>query len=230
MSEGRLGSASDPLAADRRRYFLYCLHLYSTPMTLADVAEQVLSWEHAGRPEDYLGERLRLYNDLYHEHLPVLVEAGLVDYDQGDDMVTLGPEAAAFEPRLERHLSTELGDLLHAEHGALEGLSSGPCPSGLYRALAAPERRRALRYLLDRSRVSLEDLADVVAGEAPDEPRERALLLAALRDTHLPVLESVGLVEFDSDVGTVTLAALTDPVRAVIRSAVPADTDRLGRR
>lgn len=235
MSGHRLGDRSDLLGPDRRRYLLYCLHLYSTPMKLADVAEQVLVWEREGEPGDYLRERLRLYNELYHEHLPVLRDAGLVAYDRPEDMVELGPRAAAFEPRLERHLSAELGDLLHAEHSAFEGPSPGPFPAGLYRALAAPERRRVLFYLLDRSEVSPARLAEVLAGPPADEeasvgPGARARTLEDLEEVHLPVLEAVGLVEYDEDAGTVSLSSLTEPVRRVIRSAARGSTDRATRR
>ena len=118
--EGVGRGGGSPLAPDRRRYLLYCLYLYSNRMTLADVAEQVLVWERGNGPEDYLRERLYVYNDLYHEHLPVLCEVGLVEYDQCEDVVSLGPAASEFEPALERHLSAELGDLLHAEHSTFE--------------------------------------------------------------------------------------------------------------
>jgi cytochrome c oxidase subunit 2 len=46
-------------------------------MTLADVAEQVLVWERGGTPENSIRERLHTYNDLYHEHLPILREVDL---------------------------------------------------------------------------------------------------------------------------------------------------------
>lgn len=226
MSEHDPGDEEGLLDHDRRRYLLYALHLYSTPMGLADVAEQVLVWEHEGEPEDYLRERLGVYNDLYHEHLPVLREAGLVTYDQGEDVVDLGPDAAAVEPALERHLSAELGDLLAAEHSTFEGPSPGPFPAGLYRALAVPERRRALYYLLDRDRVPVAELADVLAGWRTAESGvvgadERARLLEDLRAVHLPTLSEVGLVEHDPEAGTVGLPSLTGAVREVIRSAVP---------
>lgn len=225
MSGHDTGEGEDPLAHDRRRYLLYCLHLYSGSMRLADVAEQVLVWEHETGPEDYLRERLYVYNDLYHEHLPVLREADLVAYDQREDAVGLGPAAAEVEPALERRLSAELGDLLHAEHSTFEGPSPGPFPAGLYRALAVPERRRALYYLLDRRGVPTGELADVLAGwRAAEEgvvgAEERARILDDLREVHLPLLGDTGLVEYDPDAGTVTLSSLDGSVREVIRSAV----------
>lgn len=213
-----------PLTHERRRHLLYCLYLYSGPMELADIAEQVLIWGCENEPGDYLRERLYVYNDLYHEHLPILREAGLVEYDQCEDVVGPGPATAEFEPALERHLSAELGDLLHAERGTFEGPAPGPFPAGLYRALAVPERRRALYYLLDRTDVATGELADVLAGWRAIEkvtvgPEERARILDELREVHLPLLGDVGLVEYDPDGGTVALSSLTGSVREVIRAA-----------
>jgi hypothetical protein len=33
------------LASDRRRYLLYCLYLYASPIRLPDIAYQVTVWE-----------------------------------------------------------------------------------------------------------------------------------------------------------------------------------------
>lgn len=220
-----------PLAHHRRRHLLYCLYLYATPVKLADVAEQVLVWETGDEPGDYLRERLYVYNDLYHEHLPVLCEAGLVEYDQREDVVGPGPALDRYEPALERHLSAELDDPLHAEHDVIEESAPGPFPEGLYGVLAMPDRRRALHYLLDRARVSLDELTDVLAGwratdGGPVEPEVRERIRTALERSHVPLLEEVGLVAHDADEDTVRLLPLTDPVREVVRSAVPSGPDR----
>lgn len=225
------GDREGPLSDDRRRYLLYCLYLYTPPMKLADIAEQVLVWETEEEPEDYLRERLYLYNDLYHEHLPVLREADLVEYDQREDAVDLGPAAAEFEPALERQLSAELGDLLHAEHSAFEEPPLGPFPEGLYDALADPDRRRTLYYLLERDRASLDELADVLAGwRTADDgavgPEVRERIRTALERSHVPLLEEVGLVAHDAEGGAVRLLPLAESVREVVRSAVPSGSDR----
>lgn len=234
MSERPPEATSDPLAHDRRRYLLYCLHLYSTPMKLADVAQQVLVWEREDEPADYLRGRLRVYNDLYHDHLPALCEAGIVEYDQEDDMVDLGPAAPGVEAELERHLSAELGDLLHAEGNAFERAPPGPFPAGLYRALAVPERRRTLYYLLDRPTSSVAELVDVLADwraveDGSVESAARTRTLEDLQEVHLPMLAEVGLVEYDTEARTVALSSLTGSVREVIRSAIRSGSPRRDR-
>ena len=117
------------LSEPRRRYVLYCLDRYSTPMELADVAELVLVWEHAGCPDDYLRERLYTYNDLYHEHLPVLCEADLVEYDQSEDVVSPGPAAAEVEPALERYRRSDLGDVPGGTRNGHGDALAGPSPT-----------------------------------------------------------------------------------------------------
>jgi hypothetical protein len=98
----------DLLAARRRRYVLYCLYLYANPMRLPDVAEQVIEWEH-GRPSDeLLDERLRAYNDLYHTHVPKLVEFDVVGYSQSEDMLELDRNVARLRPYLESAAEVDL--------------------------------------------------------------------------------------------------------------------------
>lgn len=125
MTDDRLEGRAALLTHPRRRYVLYCLDRYSTPVKLADVAEQVLVWERGDRPDDYFRERLQAYNDLYHEHLPALWEAGLVTYDQSDDMVGPGPDLEGVRRELARYLSAELDDVLDAERGAFGGVPTG---------------------------------------------------------------------------------------------------------
>lgn len=103
------------LANSRRRYALYCLFLYANPMRLPDVADQVTVWEHADLPETYERERLRIYNSLYHDHLPVLRASGIVTYHQSDDMVELGPAASRIESEVQSYLVAEIDELLEAE-------------------------------------------------------------------------------------------------------------------
>jgi hypothetical protein len=108
--DGRLSADAvhDLLAARRRRYVLYCLYLYANPMRLPDIAEQVTQWEH-GRPGDeLLDERLRVYNNLYHRHVPKLVDFGVVGYSQTEDMLELGANAPQLRPHLERAAEVDL--------------------------------------------------------------------------------------------------------------------------
>lgn len=109
-------SDAESLLADRRqRYFLYCLHLYATPLKLPDIAHQVTVWEQSESAGVCLKQRLRTYMSLYHDYLPDLVTADLVRYEQREDMVELGPAADRIRPPLESRLRTDIDELLHAE-------------------------------------------------------------------------------------------------------------------
>lgn len=75
----------------------------------------------------------------------------------------------------------------------------------LYRALAVPERRRTLYYLLDRPGTPLDEPTDVLTGwrsaRATPHTGTRSRTLELLRNVHLPILEEVRLVEYDTDAG-----------------------------
>jgi len=103
------------LADRRRRYLLYCLHLYANPLRLPDAAHQVTVWEQPGGSDVCLERRLETYMSLYHDHLPILTGADLVRYEQGEDMVELGPAADRITPPLESRLRRDVDELLHAE-------------------------------------------------------------------------------------------------------------------
>ncbi|QIO21844.1 hypothetical protein [Haloarcula sp. JP-L23] len=101
----------------RRRHLLYCLCLSSTPLPLAGVADQLTVWETGDSPDDRPDGRLRIYMSLYHDHLPPLVEADVVDYRQEADTVdwATDPPRNRVEAVLERHLTADIEDLLQAE-------------------------------------------------------------------------------------------------------------------
>lgn len=112
--------AYDLLASRRRRQLLYCLYMYATPMRLPDVAERLVEWDHDGSGAhlwdhdgsgtDLLDERLRIYNALYHSHVPKLADVDVVTYSQSEDMVDLGPNASHVRPYLEQVAREDLGD------------------------------------------------------------------------------------------------------------------------
>jgi hypothetical protein len=55
-----------------------------------------------GGPPDAVPEtRLRVYMSLYHDHRPVLVNAGVLEYCQDEDTVTLTAAAGTLASRLE---------------------------------------------------------------------------------------------------------------------------------
>lgn len=124
MSGPESDDETDLLAHRHRRYLLYCLFLYTPPMSLATIADQLTVWTHAAQTESqYLHERLLIYNALYHDHLPVLCDAGVVTYDQEADEVDLGPAAERVEPAVFESLSDETVELLQAEERTFDPFS-----------------------------------------------------------------------------------------------------------
>lgn len=103
------------LSERRRRHLLYCLYMYSNPVLLPDIAHQITVWEAPEECSIGLQQRLQTYMSLYHDHVPALVDAGMVEYDQQEDMVELGPAVDRIEPRLESRLRSEIDELLRAE-------------------------------------------------------------------------------------------------------------------
>lgn len=116
---GERAEANELLAHRYRRYLLYALYLYTPPIRLPDVADQITVWETGDPSEERLDERLRIYSSLYHDHIPLLADADVVDYDQAADEVDLGPRGDRFEALAFRELSDEVADLLDAERGPI---------------------------------------------------------------------------------------------------------------
>lgn len=96
------------LASRQRRFLLYGLSLYSTPVSLARLTDTVTELEHGRPAEQYADERLDIYTGLYHNHLPRLVDAGVVQYDQSADMVGIGHNAVDLVPLLESTVEHDL--------------------------------------------------------------------------------------------------------------------------
>lgn len=72
----------------RRRFLLECLQRFDEPVSLPDLADEIAVKE-AGRALSAIsGERVKdIYLALYHRHIPDLVAAGHVEYDQDADLV-----------------------------------------------------------------------------------------------------------------------------------------------
>ncbi|WP_336337919.1 DUF7344 domain-containing protein [Haloarcula brevis] len=106
------------LSSQYRRYLLYGLSKYTTPVSLAVLTDTVTEIEYGTPADQYRDERLRIYTALYHNHVPRLVDAGVVRYDQADDAVDVGPNAPALAPLLELTVDYDLsanGDGLSRE-------------------------------------------------------------------------------------------------------------------
>jgi len=104
----------------RRRYVLYCLQRCQGSVPLADIADQITVWESGCRGENRPKLRLQIYNSLYHEHMPVLREANIVDYDQDGDLVRFGHDGSQVRAEIQRAYQDEVVDLLAAECRAFE--------------------------------------------------------------------------------------------------------------
>ncbi|MDQ2049258.1 hypothetical protein RBH26_02050 [Natronolimnohabitans sp. A-GB9] len=77
------------LADKRRRLLLQVMRTYGEAMTLPDAAEEVAVRETGRKVTEISAERVHeTYISLYHDHLPRLVNAGLLEYDQERDLVS----------------------------------------------------------------------------------------------------------------------------------------------
>lgn len=103
-----------------RRYLLWTLYLSSPPLPLADVADLITVWETDEAADRNRDRRLRIYMALYHDHLPELVDAGVVDYHQAADAVDLGPLGPSLEPVVMGQPDDEMNALPTAEPGTVD--------------------------------------------------------------------------------------------------------------
>lgn len=95
-----------------------------------------------------------------------------------------------------------------------------------YWALAAPQRRRLLYYLLGEQESTVEELATVLSGwEATitgtmHTSANWSELRLALVHNHLPRLAEAGLIDYDPHDGSVHLVSLHPRVTDIIRQSV----------
>ncbi|WP_049887842.1 DUF7344 domain-containing protein [Natronobacterium gregoryi] len=81
--------AFEVLASERRRLFLEVMQVYGESLTLPDAAEEVAVRETGASVQELSAQCVaNVYISLYHDHLPRLVRAGLVEYDQERDLVS----------------------------------------------------------------------------------------------------------------------------------------------
>lgn len=98
------------LSSRYRRYMLYSLFYFTTPVPLARIADKVAEMEHEASAEEVPDERLDIYMELYHHHLPRLVEADVVEHDQTDDTIELEANASRLATTLKRSMREEFPD------------------------------------------------------------------------------------------------------------------------
>lgn len=76
------------LGDQRRRLLLAVMRNYGEAVTLPDAAEEVAARETGHTVRNISAEHVtEVYLSLYHDHLPRLVDAGLLEYDQERDLV-----------------------------------------------------------------------------------------------------------------------------------------------
>lgn len=87
-SSEAVDEAFELLADERRRLLLQVMRTYSEELTLPDAAEEVAVRENGCKVTELSAERVaNVYISLYHDHMPRLVDAGLLEYDQERDLV-----------------------------------------------------------------------------------------------------------------------------------------------
>ena len=100
-SEG-LSELFDVLSNRRRRYAIYCLDRYETPMALADLTDEIVRLETDALPTAVPEMREQVYTHLYHRHLPKLAEANIITFDMTESLVSLGDAATDIRPYLQQ--------------------------------------------------------------------------------------------------------------------------------
>lgn len=137
--------------------------------------------------------------DLRHVHLPVLGEAGLVDWDEAVGTVSAGSHPVLTDPRFEALVAVEDDRVIEA--------------------VVDERRREILRCLEGRGETQTADLArEVAAREETGDPSNGTVAEVSieLHHVHLPKLSAAGLVEFDHDAGTVAAQGCPDCLKASV--------------
>lgn len=183
------------LSDGRRRCVVRLLQDRRSPVDLRDLATQVVADE-GGRPLDSVRpyDVANVLPELAHQHLPQLESAGLVRWDRDAGTVTLTDHPALGDPKFQRIVA---GEGERDWDAVLAQLADG-------------RRRVVLSVVADHDGpVSRADIARTTITRAPDlftggtstDPVEA--LETSLHHVHLPKLQSVGLVSYDLDAGTV---------------------------
>ena len=76
-------------------------------MTLPTVADRVTELTYGAPAETLLDERLQVYLSLYHDQIPCLIDTGIVEYHQEDDLVDLSENAPVIKPYVSNRLTQE---------------------------------------------------------------------------------------------------------------------------
>ncbi len=92
----------DLLSNHRRRYALHYIKHNGDRATLGELSDQIAAWENEIDLEEVgYDERKRVYTSLQQVHLPRMDEAGVVEFDDREGAVEIGPAAADLDVYLE---------------------------------------------------------------------------------------------------------------------------------
>jgi hypothetical protein len=98
------GTEDDPfdlLCNARRLYLLEYLHDQDTPIQLTDAAAHIAARENEKPPAELDNEeRRRVYISLYQTHLQLLLERGVIDWDEATNAIELA-DVSSVEPYLD---------------------------------------------------------------------------------------------------------------------------------
>ncbi len=211
------------LCDGRRRAVLQLLRNRTEPISDEEVAIHLAATDAEKRLLDVTESELAGWHvSLRQTHLPVLEEAGLIDWDAEVNAVSISTHPALQNPKLERIIETDGIDW-----------------DGILGALVHRRRRIALSVLADYdTALSRVALARAIVEREPGtetadaDPVEDCC--AALHHVHLPKLAAVGLASYDARSGAVSYRGhplienaewfdlhLTEAPRAVLSVAEP---------
>jgi hypothetical protein len=98
----------DVLQNQRRRYVLQYLKRFDEPVSLSDLATQVAAWEYQTPVEEVTNDqKKRVYTTLQQTHLEKMEEAGIVEYDRDENLITRTPHTEELTIYLEIVPSSE---------------------------------------------------------------------------------------------------------------------------
>ncbi|WP_049922430.1 DUF7344 domain-containing protein [Halopiger djelfimassiliensis] len=204
-SDAHLGGASDrgPLndvPADRydvlrhpRRIRILELLDTSGPLSLTELTTAVIDSE--GRDVADGETRHEVYVGLVHNHLPRLAEHDVVDWDDDDEVSLAG------EPPVRPATLSMLLEVAAEDDAELLDRLVHPVRIALLEALASGDRTES---------ASLAELASELATQEPAVPADTRAAKITLHHSHLPALESAGLVEYDTESRRISIARIDD--------------------
>lgn len=106
-NEEHVSQLFNVLSNQRRRYALYCLYRYETPMALADLTDEIVRLETDAPPTAVPEIREQVYTHLYHRHLPKMAEVELVSFNMNENLANLGDAADEVKPYLQEIMDEE---------------------------------------------------------------------------------------------------------------------------